>query len=871
MAGFRSAPFRLLRFPATLVAVLVAALLLAVAGAASHLFVDSAGNAALQREIDNTAGRVPAFEIRKPSAVVADVLDYRRDVVRRHLSLPGLGAPVLAGLGSLTQVSIPGAEPFEQARTFTRDGAFDHVRVVDGGHGEGVWLPDRLADTIGLEAGDTVRLYRGGDDVDVRVAAVYAHLGYEPPDAYWAPFSGLIYPPTAEIKAGRSEDPPPPFVIMDYETYLEVQPRLDDRAEFVWDFPLEGRPSLDEARVLSARLREVGGTLSDETTELGGALASGNYQTPVTTWVEQAERTVTAILTPIETISLAGRGVALAVVIAAGVYVIRRRRVEFALLHARGVAPSRLGARVAVESVLPLAMGTVAGAAAAVGLVSVLGPGRFTEAAVREAAVSAGIGAAVGVIALGIAAAATVRGLDAPEAGRLRGVVGRIPWEAVVLTLAAAALYETRIRGGEPLVDAQGVVQIDRLLLLFPLLLLAGGAGVAVRLLRRLLPRLGRIRARSPSMYLASRRLAGAPRTASLLVTASALGLGMLAYAGLLTTSIRGSADVKAHVAVGSDVAVQLVRATDEEPDLPVPSTSVRVVDEVPLAGGSESTLLGIRAETFGEAAFWENRFGASLDDVLAALAREGGDLPVALVNGGGDPTAISFPGASIPIQVVLRLDAFPGMSPNRPTVVANVARLEAELDRSDLTLASIGGRQEVWAVGGQDEVLAALEAKGNRWTFVRAVDEVRDTPAFQSLAWTFGFLEALGVAAGLIALVGLVLYLQTRQRAREISYALARRMGLTRGAHRRSVAMELVGMLVTAFLVGAALALLAAVLVYGKLDPLPSLPPNPVLRAPVTVLAGAGAAIVVVAWLGARLVQRRADHANVAEVMRAA
>jgi len=869
MAGFRSAPFRLLRFPATLVAVLVAALLLAVAGAASHLFVDSAGNAALLREIDATAGRVPAFEIRRPGAVVPDVLDYRRQVVGRHLSLPGLDDPVLAGFGPLTQVSVPGRPEFEPARTLTRDGAFEHLRVVDGGEGEGVWIADRIARALQVGAGDTLRLYRGGEDVEVRVAAVYADLAFEPPDPYWTPFAGVIYPVTIGI--GRSEEPPPSMIVMSYDDFLRVQPVLDDRAEFVWDFPLSGRPSLDEARRLSAQLTEIGGTLSDETTELGSTLASANYRAPVTTWVEQAERTVTAILTPIETISLAGRGVALAVVIAAGVYVIRRRRVEFTLLHARGVSPGRLGARVGVESVLPLALGTAAGAAAAVGLVSALGPGPFTRDAVREAAITAGIGAAVGVLALGVAAAATVRGLDAPE-GRLRGVVGRVPWEVVVLTLAAAALYETVIRGGEPLVDAQGAVTIDRLLLLFPLLVLAGGAGVAVRFLRRLLPRLRGIRARSPSVYLSSRRLAGAPRAAGLLVTASALGLGMLAYAGLLTTSIRESADVKAHVAVGSDVAADLARATDEEPDLLVPSTSVRVVDEVGAApGGTEMTLLAIRAETFGEAAFWDDGFGASLEDVLAGLAGEGAEVPVVVTGDSGDPTSLSLPGGSLPVRVVRRMEAFPGMPSVRPAVVVNVARLEAALDERGQTLASIGGRQEVWARGDRDEVLRALEANGNAWTFVRSVDEVRDTPAFQSLAWTFGFLEALGIGAGLIALVGLVLYLQTRQRAREISYALARRMGLSRGAHRRSVAIELAGMLVSAFVIGGVLALAAALLVYGKLDPLPSLPPDPVLRAPAAILGGAAAAIVVVAWVGARLVQRRADHANVAEVMRAA
>jgi putative ABC transport system permease protein len=134
-----------------------------------------------------------------------------------------------------------------------------------------------------------------------------------------------------------------------------------------------------------------------------------------------------------------------------------------------------------------------------------------------------------------------------------------------------------------------------------------------------------------------------------------------------------------------------------------------------------------------------------------------------------------------------------------------------------------------------------------------------------------FGFLTALGVLTGLIALGGLLLYLEARQRARSVSFALASRMGLTRRAHRRSVALELGVMLAVGSLVGAVFAWVAARTVYGKLDPLPQLPPPPLFRTPFFLFGLTLAAVVAAAWVGAWRVQRTTERAHIAEVIRVA
>ena len=144
-------------------------------------------------------------------------------------------------------------------------------------------------------------------------------------------------------------------------------------------------------------------------------------------------------------------------------------------------------------------------------------------------------------------------------------------------------------------------------------------------------------------------------------------------------------------------------------------------------------------------------------------------------------------------------------------------------------------------------------------------------TPAFQAQAWTFRLLSALGVLAGTVALVGLVLYAQARQRGRVVAYALTRRMGLSRAAHRRSVLWELAGLLGFAFLLGAGLAVVAAAAVLPRHDPMPQLPPSLALELPGPVLGGTLGCVLLAALAGAVLVQRAADRAKVAEVMRLA
>ena len=105
--------------------------------------------------------------------------------------------------------------------------------------------------------------------------------------------------------------------------------------------------------------------------------------------------------------------------------------------------------------------------------------------------------------------------------------------------------------------------------------------------------------------------------------------------------------------------------------------------------------------------------------------------------------------------------------------------------------------------------------------------DTVFDVANFLGVSWTFGYLSALAALVGLVAIGGLLLYLETRQRTRTASYALGKRMGLTRATHLRSLLAELGVLLGLAWVIGAGLAWAAVLLVYHRLDIDPTRPPT--------------------------------------------
>ena len=179
------------------------------------------------------------------------------------------------------------------------------------------------------------------------------------------------------------------------------------------------------------------------------------------------------------------------------------------------------------------------------------------------------------------------------------------------------------------------------------------------------------------------------------------------------------------------------------------------------------------------------------------------------------------------------------------------------------------GTTNELWSRGDVDSARTALERQQARVFSISSRETVYRVANFLGVSWTFGYLTALAALVGLVAVGGLLLYLETRQRGRVASYALGRRMGLTRGTHLRSLLAELGLLLGLAWVIGATLAWAAVLMVYARLDIDPARPPPPLLTVPTAAFLGSAAAVAVVVGLAALYAQRSADRGDVAEVLR--
>jgi hypothetical protein len=84
-------------------------------------------------------------------------------------------------------------------------------------------------------------------------------------------------------------------------------------------------------------------------------------------------------------------------------------------------------------------------------------------------------------------------------------------------------------------------------------------------------------------------------------------------------------------------------------------------------------------------------------------------------------------------------------------------------------------------------------------------------------------------------------------------------------------VALEVTTLLGTAFVIGGTIAAVASIVVNEDVQARAVDVAVPLFRLPIPLLSVTAAAVLLFAWVGAAFVQRRADRADVAEVMRVA
>jgi putative ABC transport system permease protein len=864
----RVALLRLFRFPGVFAAVFGAATILGVVTAAGAPFVSSTASATLQRTIEaDAAFRLPTLTVAADGSISSDLIAYRTGLLERELG-PVLGAPIVTARGDTVTVSADGN--VQPVRIVTRTGALDHVERIEGAGGEGVWLADVTATELGVEPGDRIGVGGVIGSTEVAVAGVYRDLMTSSRTPFWAPLDDFIYPPAG------ADTRPPAFMLMDLPTYVAVDDALlDDQDPFTWEFRLPERStSIEEAQALRSQLARFRARLDSVNLDVGSAFPTGNLDEPYSGWLSSARQISDSVAGPVNALVLAARVLALLVLAGSGVFMMRRRRVELAVLNARGVGPVRLGGRTMAEVVLPVALGAFVGWAVALAAVDRLGPGGVVgEAVAREAGWNVAWTAAAGVALLAIVSARSLGELATAGTGSARRVASAVPWDLILLVLAGVAF--AGLRGDSGAVAAGTVPELDPLFLLFPILLLAGAAGLLARGTRVLLPRLRQIGSGSrPGVYLALRRLAAAPKLAASLLVASAVAIGILVYSGTLSSSLAETAGQDASLAVGSDVAVDYSGSLSDASGIAV--TPIVRLEGVTFASGSDADLdiLLVDPVTFAEGAFWSEEFSDEpLETLMARLAEPVDGLPV-LVAGSvrvpADP-AITVGGVDVPIDVAGTARTFPGVVGARPLVVMDRGEMETALESRGLSLAQLADGLEVWGHGSEDELRDFVASAGATVLSSRSAEALRDTPRFLAVTSMLRFLQALGILASTVVLIAGYLYLQTRQRQAETSYALARRMGLSRASNRRSVALEVTTLLGTAFVIGGTIAAVASIVVNEDVQARAVDVAVPLFRLPIPLLSVTAAAVLLFAWVGAAFVQRRADRADVAEVMRVA
>lgn len=864
---FTRAPVLLFKSPAVFSAIAGAAAILSLVAASTPLFLSSAGSAALNREL---AGRCPASYQFSVTAFLA--AEQERDVLEQAFDIPRTLDPVRTVEGSLGQGRL--GDERQPMKLMYRTDFADDLEVIDRIDGQGLWMGERLAGWLGASPGDVIDVSNGSVTSKIPLVAITTDLFDRRSEPAWCELENLLEPTSMG-------DLPTPLVFVDIDA-LSAEHVETAFANYgpgglneSWAVPVViDRLTLDDAQALAAAIEPIELELHDIFDTAGAAetpRAFGRFGPAVHTDLDQVTERVAALVsalgTSIDPLSIAVLVTALGLMGIAGSYWVDRRRLELRTLAVRGVSPAALGAKAGLESAIPVVSGAILGWAAAGPLVRAAGPGgtigrdAFVSGAARSGvAALAGIGAVVIVAAI-----RSQKVLDIAESESHNRFGPVLP-----VAFAATAVWVRSLIGDSAVVaaDRQLVGSLDPLVVLYPMLAFAAAALTGGYLLIRVAPRLGRTGHRA-SWFLAARRIASAPMLATVLVVGAAVPVATLIYSATLTRSTTSTIDAKGRTFIGGDVAAVVYGYESVPDDFADRATVVGKIDRAGITG-SQVDILVVDPATFAAGAFFDPSFADEPIDTL--LGRLGpirdGAAPALVANGEYGDGVIDARGMDLPIDVVGRAEAFPGMVRNRPLIVVSAAAMDDAIAAAERK--PNGLRYLLWASNVEEQELReALRDDGIGFAFTTPASKTLDLLKFQSVVWTFDFLELYAALAGLIALGAILLYSDTRQRARNLAYALARRMGLSRSDHVRSSQIETAVPLLVGTALGAVTALITARSVYLALDPVPETPPAPRWVPALDLIAVTLAIAVIVSWATARISQRAADTADTSELLR--
>ena len=877
----------------------VGALLLSLVAAAFPLFLSrTEGELLHARIMDPTIGRngaglfysVTNVRFREKARDGQELLTDRLDEEFTRIAAEGpeLGSPIRFVLGADVLATLPGEGDPESGpvsgRIFSGTNAERHVEVIDGDGSNGALVPDSVAEPLGVGPGDEIQL--SGTAV-LRIGGVYRALYKSPTSGYWSPWSEQIFRQCPDCPEQ------PQFILVGRDEAVRLSRDLRDPEQrdldYAWVAPIDD-PSLDvdEARDVRAYAARILGEVTDRKSRLGrlfrccGRAYGGffffrrdaEFRSSMPLVLREVDRRTATVEGPLRLLLIAGLGVAAAVVAAAAAFAVAGRRTEAAFLHAHGWGPLRFAAKASVEAFIPIGLGAAAGFGAASWLIATFGPAAQAAPSARAVSITWAVAAAAaGLVVLGVTSGVSF--IRTFEVHSLKRRLAWVPWE--ILAIVGALLVLRRLNAGGALIEDTrlDILRPSALLLAFPVLFVAGfatlGARILVEVLRRTASRASR---GSPAPYLTVHRLTSLPKLTVLLVGAAALCLGIFVDSQTMVGSLRSTVDAKAGVFVGSDLQVLIDSNAPEQDDFPLPitrATRVKYAGSM-TPGDVPFDMVGIDPDTVVGAAYWDDEFSDEpLEDLVARLPSETGPLPVILVQGEGEPTGMAIAQIETPIEVVGRASAFPGVSSDDPVLVVDAASLERRLGAGGNPLDRPSARTEFWIAGPTEEALASVGELEAFPLGTLTADEVKDVPFIAASIDTFSMLNILGLAAGVLVIGVLVVYLQARQRARTVSNVLSMRMGMRDGQARAALVLELAALLLAAFVLGTMTGMIAGRLIAPLLDPLQTIPPPPLFEPPIAAALWTLVGLAVVSVGGGWLVHRRAAAIDLGEVLRVA
>ncbi|SEO45395.1 putative ABC transport system permease protein [Amycolatopsis saalfeldensis] len=866
------------RQPTVVLAVLAAAVLVALPAASISLFLSSAGTATLQKQADAACewavgaqwrGQLPVVprNPQVPEKVGKPLLDARLTAVRQaEVGIPDLSPPVSTLISGANVTAATGTPVHPEQRLMNlvaRDGFADHVQVLSGGTGPGIWLPDQFANLQQLKVGDRVSLTRGsttglgaagGDTplVTLRVAAVYRDLRSLPDEQYWCSLKNL-YRGSPLSNAGVY----PMALLSSDDLFKATDPDSGAGSLVESSVGTTGLTTASAAPVIDG-LERLRARTADPQDPLGLAFSHAQYTTSLRGMSERADEVTSALVTTVVPMGAVGALAGLVIAAAAGSFWVDRRRAELAVLSARGVGPWALVGKAVLETGAVVALGSVAGWFAARYLVAAVGPSPLVTPGAVTGSVLAGAGALL--VTLGAIAVASGRRITAHF--DTRATRARLwPWELIPLVAAVVCYFVLGDGTVSGLGTAGSVAGIPPRLVVVPLLLVIGLALFAARIVRWSVVRANPVKVTRPVSFLSWQRIASGPAAAAVLIAATAIPVALSVYATTVTGSVDRTLHAESQLIVGSDVVLGLTGPAHVPPDLAGRTSLVDRYDSGHV-GSTTVNVLGVDPETFATTAFWDDALpGPTLAELMGKLAAPG--APAGILAGlpatpASADVRINGQTTRLSITTVAQL---PGKNSGFPQLLVR----KDLLDR----LAGENAHSQLWMRGDPARNLAALSGTGTQIGTISQAQEVTANGVYAAITYTFVFLTAVSVLAGAIVLVGLLLYLNARARARRSAYVLLRRMGIGPPAHWRALLYEVGGLLIAGFAFGLVFAAVAVAVTSPGYDLDPGIAPGTLISAPWSLALRLAAATLLAAVLATLAAQRAVSRARPAEVLR--